>query len=209
MFKYASSSLEQIHLHCWLCSIRNSRRNVCSHEVITSCSELLSYKVKKKNPQTMLNVDFNSHVASKSEFPLPAITVIISLFVQMRMLLLVCIWGLVKKCILCPLEQGGRRGAVSYCFCVFLNCTDNFVVNFWSVLCLVFCCCCLVWVFFVEGLSAGSYFHPSISSLCPFSHRQEIVSSFSLAAVPAEKLSSSVWTCFCMDYQKKRRKKRN
>lgn len=65
--------------------------NVSSHKVITSCFELLSYRGKEKNPQTMLNVDFESHVASKSELPLPAITIIMSLFVWMRMLLLVCI----------------------------------------------------------------------------------------------------------------------
>lgn len=140
VFKCVLSSLEQIHLYCWLCSVRNAQLNVSSHKVITSCSELLSYRGKKKkhtkkNPQTMLNVDFNSHVASKSEFPLPAITIIISLFVRMRMLLLVCIWGLVKKCILCPLERREKRGAVSYCFCVFLNYTD---IKFCNVGCFFF-----------------------------------------------------------------------
>lgn len=126
VFKYALGSTEQIHLYCWLCSIRNTQLNVSSYKVIASCTVSNELEKKeKKNPQTMLNVDFNSHVASKSEFPLPAITIIIRLFVCMRMLLLVCIWGLVKKCIQCPLEQRGKSGAISYCFCVFLNYTDT------------------------------------------------------------------------------------
>lgn len=122
------SSLEQIHLYCWLCSIRNTQLMFLVIKLLPVA--LSCWVIKKKNPQTMLNVDFNSHVASKSEFPLPAITIIISLFVRMRMLLLVCIWGLVKKCILCPLERREKRGAVSYCFCVFLNYTD---IKFCSV----------------------------------------------------------------------------
>lgn len=153
--------MEQMHLYCWLCSIRNTQFNVSSYKVIASCTVSNELERKEKNPQTMLNVDFNSHVASKSEFSLPAITIIIRLFVCMRMLLLVCIWGLVKKCILCPLEQGGKRGAISYCFCVFLNYTD-------TKFCRVFFYSC--W-----RQSGGNYFYPSV--LTPpfsFSHSGEI-----------------------------------
>lgn len=148
VFKNILGSMEQIRLYCWLCSVRNTRLNVSSHKVIASCTVPNELERKEKSPQTMLNVDFNSHVASKSEFPLPAITIIIRLFVCMRMLLLVCIWGLVKKCILCPLEQRGKRGAISYCFSVFLNCTDAMFCR------VVFYSC---W-----RQSGSSYFYPSV-----------------------------------------------
>lgn len=125
VFNYVFSSLEQIHLYCWLCSIRNAWLIFLVIKLLPVALSCRVIEERKKISKTMLNVDFNSHVASKSELPLPAITIIMSLFVWMRMLLFVCIWGLVKKCTLCPLERRGKRGTVSYCFCVFLNYTDT------------------------------------------------------------------------------------
>lgn len=144
----------------------------------------------------MLNVDFNSHVASKSEFPLPAITIIISLFVQMRMLLLVCIWGLVKKCILCPLERREKRGAVSYCFCVFLNYTD---IKFCNVGCFSF----------LEDLSAGNYFYLSVlAPSAPFLVGKKWVRAFGLQLC-LQKSSVVVFRLVLYEFPKKRRKKGN
>lgn len=147
----------------------------------------------------MLNVDFNSHVASKSEFPLPAITILISLFVRMRMLLLVCIWGLVKKCILCPLERREKRGAVSYCFCVFLNYTDT-----------KFCSVGFFFFFPLIGvLSAGNYFYPPVlAPPAPFLVGKKWVRAFGLQLC-LQKNSVVAFGLVLYGFPKKRRKKGN
>ena len=196
MFKDVSKYMGQIHLYCWLCSITNGQLMFLVMKLLpVALSRWVIEERKKKNPQTKLNVDFDSHVASKSEFPLPAVIVIISLFVRVRMLLLVCIWGLVKKCILCPLEQREMRGAVSYCFCVFLK---NTATQF-----------CSVDFFSCRRLQCWQLLlSVCLSSLCPLSHRGEMAQRVWLAAVPVEKLSGSIWTCFvCMDFQRKEGKK--